>query len=100
MPTTGVAQWTCAVSNLGFIYIYTIATQQKVVPSHGAYSSHQTRALYLFDFENKVQKFPFNIKKKKMGVIFINSDYKRNCLAGTGQLLITLIFVKLGAFSD
>ena len=22
MPTTGVAQWTCAVSNLGFIYIY------------------------------------------------------------------------------
>ena len=22
MPTTDVAQWTCAVSNLGFIYIY------------------------------------------------------------------------------
>ena len=22
MPTTGVAQWTCAVSDLGFIYIY------------------------------------------------------------------------------
>ena len=22
MPTTGVVQWTCAVSNLGFIYIY------------------------------------------------------------------------------
>ena len=22
MPTTGVGQWTCAVSNLGFIYIY------------------------------------------------------------------------------
>ena len=22
MPTTGVAQWTCTVSNLGFIYIY------------------------------------------------------------------------------
>ena len=22
MPTTGVAQWTCAVRNLGFIYIY------------------------------------------------------------------------------
>ena len=22
MPTTSVAQWTCAVSNLGFIYIY------------------------------------------------------------------------------
>ena len=24
MPTTDVAQWTCAVSNLGFIYIYAI----------------------------------------------------------------------------
>ena len=22
MPTNGVAQWTCAISNLGFIYIY------------------------------------------------------------------------------
>ena len=33
-----------------------------------------------------------------MGVIFINIDYKLNCLAGTGQLLITLILVKLELF--
>ena len=31
MPTTGVAQWTCAVSNnLGFIYIYVPASMHVV----------------------------------------------------------------------
>ena len=37
---------------------------------------------------------------KTMGVIFINIDYRLNCLAGTGQLLVTLILVKLEVFSS
>ena len=35
-----------------------------------------------------------------MDVTIINIDYMPTCLAGTGQLLITSILVKHGAFSE
>ena len=47
MPTTGVAQWTCAVSNLGFIYIY----------GYKQGDDHQTFHLASYDILYKWVKF-------------------------------------------
>ena len=45
MPTTGVAQWTCAVSNLVFIYIYGLYTER--ITQENSYSSSHNAALWL-----------------------------------------------------